>query len=151
MGIFSGFGQKLQDQAKRFAPASLTPEKRFARALITTSALLTMADGSAEDSEIEQASQIIAGHRSIQQYLTPNDAHEMYGLIITELQEAFKNSTARLLEVNKRVADIADSVKEQNWRRELIEFSNIMAASNSRGQAGEPERAILQKIASALS
>ena len=71
MSFFSNLGKNLAEQAKRFAPAALSPEKRFARGMITVSALMTMADGSAEDSEVEKSSQISAGHRSIQQYLTP--------------------------------------------------------------------------------
>ena len=150
MGFFSNLGKSIEEQAKRFAPASLSPEKRFARAMITVSALITMADGTADDSEVEQASQIIAGHRSIQQYLTPTEAHEMYALVVTELQKAYTNSTTRLLEVNKRVAEIADTVKEANWRRELIEFGGVMARSNARGVAGEAERALEHKLAAAL-
>ncbi|WP_410951620.1 hypothetical protein [Pseudomonas sp. S1(2024)] len=150
MGFLSNLGKNLAEQAKRFAPAALSPEKRFARGLITISALMTMADGSAEESEVEKSSQIIAGHRSIQQHLTPADAHEMYGVIIGELQKAYTNSTSRLLEVNKRIAEIADSVKEPHWRRELIEFAGIMATSNSRGVAGDDERALQKKLSEAL-
>lgn len=150
MSIFKNLGSALAAGAKRFAPASLTPEKRFARALITSSALLTMADGSAEESEIEQASQIISGHNSIKQYLSPTEAHSMYAEVVEELVAAYKNSTSRLLEVNKRVAEIADTVKEPNWRREIIEFANVMGASNSRGRAGADEQAIIDKIKNAI-
>lgn len=151
MSFFKNFGSKLAEGAKRFAPAALTPEKRFARALITTSALITMADGSAEESEVEQASQIIAGHSSIKQYLTPTEAHDMYAEVVEELVSAYKNPTARLLEVNKRVAEIADTVKEANWRREIVEFAGVMGASNSRGQIGQDERAIIEKIKASLA
>jgi len=151
MSFFKNLGNTLTAGVKRFAPASLTPEKRFARALVTSSALLTMADGSAEDSEIEQASQIIAGHNSIKQYLSPTEAHEMYAEVIEELVTAYKNPTSRLMEVNKRIAEIADTVKEANWRREIIEFANVMGSSNSRGRAGADEQVIIDKIKAALA
>lgn len=151
MSFFKNLGSAITAGAKRFAPTSLTPEKRFARALITSSALITMADGSAESSEIEQASQIIAGHNSIKQYLAPTEAHEMYAEVIEELVTAYKNPTSRLLEVNKRVAEIADTVKESNWRREIVEFANVMGSSNSRGRAGSDEQAIIDKIKTALA
>lgn len=151
MSFLKNLGQKIGEQAKRFAPAALSPEKRFARALITTTSLMTMADGSADASELEQSSQIIAGHNSIRQYLTPAEAHEMYALIISELEKAYSNPTARLLEVNKRIAEIADTVKEAHWRRELIEFAGILARSNARGAAGEAERALEKKLADALA
>jgi tellurite resistance protein len=151
MSFLSNLGKSIESHAKRFAPAALSPEKRFARAMITVSALLTMADGAAEESEIEQASTIIAGHRSIQQYLTPVEAHDMYALILGELKKAYTDSTTRLMEVNKRIAEISDTVKEPHWRRELIEFAGIMARSNGRGVAGDAERALEHKLAAALS
>ncbi|MBD8088422.1 hypothetical protein IFT48_00245 [Pseudomonas fluorescens] len=151
MSFLKNLGKSITASAKRFAPASLTPEKRFARALVTSSALITMADGSAEESEIEQASQIISGHNSIKQYLTPAEAHDMYAEIIEELVTAYKNPTSRLMEVNKRVAEIGDTVKEASWRREIIEFANVMASSNSRGRAGADEQAIIDKIKTILA
>jgi tellurite resistance protein len=150
MGFFSNLGKSIEDQAKRFAPAALSPEKRFARAMITVSALITMADGNADESEIDQASEIIAGHHSIQQYLSQVEAHEMYGLIVTELQKTYTNPTSRLMETNKRIAEIVDTVKQANWRRELIEFAGIMGRSNVRGQAGDAERALEHKLAASL-
>lgn len=146
MSIFN----KLVENAKRLAPASLSPEKRFARALITGSALVALADGTADDGEINRASQIIAGHKSIKEYLVASEAHEMFSDVVQELQKAYRDPMNRLLEVNKRVAEIADTVKEPHYRQQVIEFAGVMGASNERGCIGSAEQAVIDKLKAAL-
>lgn len=139
------------DSAKRFAPSALTPEKRFAKALITASSLMTMADGKAETSEIEAASTVIFSHRSIKEFLTPTEAQEMYSLQITKLGEASdKNPMALTLEVNGMVAEVADSVKQSHWRQEILEIAKMVGESNGQGRLGSAEEALLRKLQGAL-
>lgn len=150
--MFKKFIKDTVDAAKRYAPAALTPEKRFAKALINVSSLMTMADGKAEDSEIEAASEVIFNHTSIKQFLTPQEAHEMYSLGIGKLQtSAGKSSTAMKLEVNAIIAEIADSVKEGHRRREVVETAKMIGESNGNGRMGDDEKAMLAKIESALA
>lgn len=150
--MFKKLFQNAVEQAKRYSPSALTPEKRFAKGLITASSLMTMADGKAENSEIEAASTVLFNHRSIKQFLTPTEAQEMYSLQIAKLGEAGdKNPMALTLEVNGMVAEIADSVKENHWRQEILEIAKMVGESNGQGRLGTAEEAIFRKIQAALA
>lgn len=150
--MFKKMFGNLADQAKRFSPAALTPEKRFAKALVTASSVMTMADGKAEDTEIESSSAILFNHRSIKQFLSPTEAQEMYSLQISKLQEAdSKGKAIMLLEVNGMVAEIADSVKENHWRQEILEIAKMIGESNGSGRLGEAEQGVLNKLRAALA
>lgn len=146
------FFQNTVDAAKRYAPSALTPEKRFAKAIISASSLLTMADGKAEESEIEAASTIIFSHRSIKQFLTPAEAQEMYAMQIEKLQQAnIKGKVPFSLEVNGLVAEIADSVADRQWRAEVLETAKMVGESNGNGRLGDDEQAILKKLQTAMA
>lgn len=141
----------LKDKAKQLAPAMLTPEKRFAKAVIATVSLMTMADGQADTSEIEASSNVIFGHKSVKEFLTVDEAKEMYANQIKSLDLLHKQgASAVLLEVNSMIAEIAESVTNNVWRAEIISVAKQIGASNESGSIGSDEKAILDKIESAF-
>lgn len=150
--MIKSFLKNTVDAAKRYAPSALSPEKRFAKALINVSALMTMADGEADEGEVETTSQLIFAHTSIQQYLSSSEAHGMYSHGIETLQEAAKKGDMGLrLQVNAMVGEIADTVRESRWRAEILETAKMIGESNDQGRIGSDEQKMLDKIKNALA
>lgn len=146
--MLKGMLNSIVDKAKQLSPSMLTPEKRFAKGIIATVSLMTMADGEADSSEIEASSNVIFNHKSVQEFLSADDAKKMYAGQIKLLQDSLSNhgQPGFLLEVNSMIAELASSIVDSSWREEIITVAKAIGASNESGTLGEKEQAILVKI-----
>ncbi len=150
--IFGGLAAQAKELVNKYAPANLSPEKLFAKSLVQVNALVTMADGEAEDSEQQAASELIAANSSCMDYLGPEASFEILGLTLGDLEAANgKGKVMFNLEVNKILASIKQNVTDPIKREEIIAYATVMGETNSNGVAGPDEQAMIDKIVAALS
>jgi len=148
----SSLALQAKDLALKYSPSALTPEKRFAKACISACALLTMADGEAEATEVEMASEFIMGVPEIKKYFDMAEAHEIFALQLTALETASKKGNVMfLMETNKIIAEIHSSVDDESYVGTILAVAETMATSNSRGVAGKDELAVINTLKAALT
>lgn len=142
---------QMKDMTAKYAPTALSPEKRYGKGCVTACALVTMADGEAEASELDMAADFIMGIDTINDYLGVEEANEILALQIGALQKAFdKNAAMFTMEVNKMLAEIKSGVESAEWRDSIKALAESMASSNSAGKAGPDEQKMLDKIENAI-
>lgn len=154
MGFLDALSGVLGDAkalAQKYTPEGLSPEKRFAKACVTVCALITMADGDAEESEIDMAAEFLGGIEEINDYIGIGEANEIFGMQIVALQAAFaKGKGMFAMEINKLIGEIKSGVTMAQWQMAVVAVAESMATSNSRGLVGEDEQAMLNKISTAI-
>nr|VFK78443.1 MAG: Tellurite resistance protein [Candidatus Kentron sp. SD] len=152
---FKDFLKNVTAQAdevrKKYAPKALSPEKRYAHGIVTVCALLAMADGELEESEVEAASRFLMGVNEVQQYFGEADALELFSQLVNDLQsESTKGKAFFKMQTNKMIAEIKGMVARQDWRSNIMLIAKEMAKSNQAGKAGPHEQAILNQLETTL-
>lgn len=136
---------------KKYAPAALSPEKRFAFGVVTACALITMADGDAEESEINEASDFLMNIEQINSYIGLEEANEIFAMQISELQKAHDQGSGMFaMAVNKMIGSIKSGVTDPEWTMSVMAVAEVMATKNSNGKAGPDEIAMLHKMRTAI-
>ena len=136
---------------KKYAPAALSPEKRFAFGVITACALITMADGDAEEREIDEASDFLSHTEQVNAYVGLEEANEIFAMQISELQRAFGKSKGMFaMAVNKMIGSIKSGVTDPEWTMSVMAVAEVMSTKNSSGKAGTDEIAMLHKLRTAI-
>jgi tellurite resistance protein len=156
--LFMGFKDFLskaassaEEMRKKYAPQVLNPEKRYARGIISVTALLAMADGVLEESEVETASKFLQGIEEIQKYLGETAALELFSLLVNELEAESKKGKAFFkLYINKMISEIKQTVTKPEWRSSIMVIATEMASSNTEGKVGQEEQAILDQLKASL-
>nr|VFJ48462.1 MAG: Tellurite resistance protein TerB [Candidatus Kentron sp. FM]VFJ48712.1 MAG: Tellurite resistance protein TerB [Candidatus Kentron sp. FM]VFK08163.1 MAG: Tellurite resistance protein TerB [Candidatus Kentron sp. FM] len=148
---FKDFLRNVTAQAdeirKKYAPKALSPEKRYAHGIATVCALLAMADGELEESEVEAASQFLMGVNEVQQYFGEADALELFSQLVNDLQsESTKGKAFFKMQTNKMIAQIKETVTRQDWRSNIMLIAKEMAKSNQAGKPGAHEQAMLDQL-----
>ena len=140
-----------KDMVAKYGPSVLSPEKRFGKACVTACALVTMADGEAEDSELDMAADFMAGIPEIAEYLGAEEANEIFAMQISALQENFvKNKAMFTMEVNRMLAEMKSSIDNAEWKGSVNAIAEAMGSANSNNAAGQDEAAMIAKIATAM-
>jgi len=140
-----------KDMVAKYGPAVLSPEKRFAKACVTACALVTMADGEAEDEELDMAADFMVGVPEISEYLGGEEANEIFAMQISTLQENFaKNKAMFTMEVNRMLAEMKSGIDDHTWKNSVVAIAEAMGTSNSRGAIGNDEAAMIAKITSTM-
>lgn len=151
MDYLNAFASKAKDAVSKYGPAMLSPEKKYGKAIVTACALITMADGEAEDSELDMASDFIAGIPEVSEYLGGEEANEIFALQITSLQSAFAENKAMFtMEVNRMLAEMKSGVDNTEWISSVNAVAEAMSTSNSNGVAGDDEKAMIAKIINSI-
>jgi tellurite resistance protein len=145
--IMTGLLAQAQDLAAKWAPTALSPEKKFGKGIVTACTLITMADGEAEESELDAAVDFIVNIPEIGEYLGVEAANEVLAMQIEELQAAHNKGTAMFtMTINKMAAEIRNNVENPEWRSTVLAVAEAMASSNSNGVAGADEQKILDRL-----
>ena len=140
-----------KDMVAKYGPAVLSPEKRFGKACVTACALVTMADGEAEDSELDMSADFMAGIPEITEYLGAEEANEIFAMQISALQENYaKNKAMFTMEVNRMLAEMKTGVESAEWKGSVNAIAEAMGSSNGNGTAGDDEVAMIAKISTAM-
>jgi tellurite resistance protein len=135
----------------KYAPTALSSEKQFGKGIVTSCALIAIADGEVEDSELDFAAEFIDGIDDIVNYLGAEEAHEILSLQINSLETAYKKGTAMFtLTVNKMISEIKANVTDPGQREVILGIAASMTESNSKGVAGEDETKMLNKLNQAI-
>lgn len=154
MSFFDKLGDVLSDAkslAQKYTPEGLSAEKRFGKACVTVCALITMADGDVEESEIDMAAEFLGGIDEIKDYIGIGEANEIFGMQIMALESAFtKGKGMFAMEVNKLIGEIKSGVTDAQWQMAVIAVAEAMASSNSRGAIGDDEDEMLNKLVTAI-
>nr|VFK23050.1 MAG: Tellurite resistance protein TerB [Candidatus Kentron sp. MB]VFK26637.1 MAG: Tellurite resistance protein TerB [Candidatus Kentron sp. MB]VFK74516.1 MAG: Tellurite resistance protein TerB [Candidatus Kentron sp. MB] len=152
---FKDFLKNVTTQAdeirKKYAPKMLSPEKRYARGIVSVCALLAMADGELEESEVEAASQFLMGVNEIQQYFGESDALELFSQLVNDLQtESTKGRAFSKMQINKMIAELKETVTRQDWRSNIMLIAKEMAGANHAGKPGAHEQNIISQLEAAI-
>lgn len=151
LNALSGVLSDAKALAQKYTPESLSPEKRFGKACVTVCALVTMADGDAEESEIDMAAEFLGGIDEIKDYIGIGEANEIFGMQIVALQSGFSKGKGMFaMEVNKLIGEIKSGVTDAQWQMAVIAVAEAMASSNSRGTVGDDEQVMLNKLTTAI-
>jgi tellurite resistance protein len=152
MGIFDVLkkaADRATDLAKLYAPSALSPEKRFAKAIVMGCAMVTMADGQVEESEINTCDTFIRNIPEIKQYLGETQAQELLMHVINELNAQFKMGVAMFdLMVNRYVSEMREGVTNPQWQDTVILTAQTVAGSGT--STGAKEQQIINKIKQAF-
>lgn len=154
MGFWKQFHKKvksLKDASSQYIlPTGLSDDKLFAFTKVKILGLITMADGVADEKEIDMATEVIKVDTNILQYIGEDEAKEHYGNVVQALElAADKNPTVLKIETNKVLDEIAKaSSLPQKMRNEIIFYAEEMAVAD--GKVDKDEVALVEKIAKAL-
>ncbi len=136
------------DFRRRWNPAHNTPEKNYAYASVAAMALIAAADGILEESEVQEAKKWIDSTEEIRQYLSSEEAQQVFHLFINELLECMEEEGSRFdIAVNLLLQKIP-YVATDEWKMNIIALATRMAIAD--GSLHETEEAMIHKIGSAL-
>lgn len=139
----------LSSAKDKFAPSALSPKKRFGKAVVDVCALMVMADGEAEEAEIEKAYEFLSDIEAIRSCISPEEVSEMFRASISALARAYKKSSIEFkFRTSAVVLEISSSVTSEGYRNNLIFIAKNMAEASS--SDGADEKNMIIKLEKAL-
>ena len=150
MDFYESLRNKAAELATKYAPAALNNEKRFAKGCISSAALMTMADGNAEPSELDMGAQFISGIEEIKNTFGEEEANEIFALQVSNLQDT-ANPAMFTMAVNKMIAEMKGGIEDPAWKSTIVSIAETMGSANSNGVAGGDEIAMINKIKAAMA
>lgn len=147
MSFLDNLKSKASSAVKKYSPDMLSPDRRYAKGIIVVCALLTMADGEAEDSEIEASYQFINGIDIITQHLSAEESSEIFRSTLELLDTAHKLTSAHVrIQENALISGIVEGISDPEFRQNVALIAETMARSNSRDQQGPEESALIELL-----
>lgn len=120
-----------------------TAEQRFAKALISVSALMVTADSNTTPQAMVALGQLLVGNQHVRKHFEVEDACALYVEEVNGLKQS--------RQVEAVIERIADSVEDRLWRDEVLETAELVGMSNINICMGAAERAMLGKLQTALA
>lgn len=130
--------KSLKQIGDNFQSLVQSGDQRFGYAMIESLALVTMADGRAEDEEVQEVTKYLTNVPEISSAFQGNDAINLYNKTLVDLQNAFSANLPIILD------RIQANCKEEPHKQSLIGACISLAKVH---EIGPLERDMINKIA----
>ncbi|MEA3227777.1 MAG: hypothetical protein U9P38_01770 [Campylobacterota bacterium] len=134
---------------RQYAPESFSKEKQFVNALVISLALMTMADKKAETDEVTAALDLINEIDEIKELDMTQDAIELYGIHIEELEKVIDNNVKWTVTTAKLLSELGRINSHPEYPAMIHNLLDYMAESD--GNFDETEKAMKEKILAVLN
>ncbi len=136
-------------KARQYTPESFSKEKQFVNALVISLALMTMADKKAETDEVTAALELINEINEIKELDMTQDAIELYGIHIEDLEKVIGNNVKWTVTVAKLLSEIGRIKSHNEYPAMVKNLLDYMAEAD--GNFDETEKEMKEKILAVLS
>lgn len=133
---------------RQYTPESFSKEKKFVNAIVSTLALMVMADKKVETEEVEASMEFIQSIQEIIDLEMQVEAIELFELHVENLSKVMDNPVKWIIASTKLIADIA---KVKDYSAYVVALEALMDhIAGSDGSLDPSETEMKRKILSAL-